>query len=161
MANLNVMTYPLGEYIQNNIDFGHQFDKVPSIFSTNYFLRNREGEIATSKLAKKVRLHWAEKRVHGEVGAYETPTGLIPKYEDLVPMFKELIDEDYPREGYEYQFSFRCDEWIAKLERSKDYFRKNVPDCPQRVFDKWDALIQTIEEAKQAHGPEIKPGTYK
>lgn len=161
MANLDFISYPIGEYIQNNIDFGQQFSRPPRIFATNYFLRGEDGEICTSKLAKKVWLHWAEKRVHGEVEAHPTPTGLIPKYEDLVPLFKELINEDYTREDYEYQFAFRCDEWLAKLERSKAYFQENIPDCPQTVYDKWQEVADTIEAAKKKHGARIAPGAYE
>ena len=61
----------------------------------NYFLRGPDNNFCTGKLAKKVWLHWAEARVHNEVDAWETPTGLIPKYEDLKPLFNSLLGEDY------------------------------------------------------------------
>jgi len=160
MANLDFISYPVGQYVQNNLDFGKQFDYKVPIFATNYFLKGTDGNICTSKIAKKVWLHWMEKRAHGEVGAYETPTGLIPKFEDLKPMFKELIDEDYTREDYEYQFAFRCDEWLSKLERSTKYFQDNVPDCPERVYQRWNELAETVKAAKEKHGAAIAPGDY-
>ena len=160
MANLDFISYSVGKYVQNNLDFGEQFDYKVPIFSTNYFLRGTDGKICTSMSAKKVWLHWMEKRAHGEVDGYETPTGVIPKYEDLAPMFKELIDEDYSREDYEYQFAFRCDEWLSKLERSAKYFQDNVPDCPQVAYDRWNQLAETIKAAKEKHGATIAPGEY-
>ncbi|AKJ64764.1 phosphoenolpyruvate carboxykinase (GTP) [Kiritimatiella glycovorans] len=161
MANLDFVSYPLGRYIQNNLDFVKDMKAAPSIFATNYFLRDAEGNIATSKLAKKVWLHWAEKRVHGEVDVYETPTGRIPKYEDLKPLFESLIGETYTEEDYRYQFTFRCDAWMAKLNRAIDYYKANVPDCPQHVYDRWNAAIGRIEAAKAQYGAMIEPGAYK
>lgn len=161
MANLDFISYPIGEYVQNNLDFGKDLNEEPPVFATNYFLRDENGDFCLSKIAKKVWLHWAEGRVHGEYEGYETPTGIIPKYEDLVPLFKELIDEDYDRAGYEYQFSFRCDAWLAKIERGVKYFKENVPDCPAAVYEQWETVKQKIEAAKAKYGDIIKPGEYQ
>jgi len=161
MANLDFISYPIGQYIQNNLDFVNEIADVPRVFSTNYFLKDDEGNFCTHKLAKKVWLHWAEKRIHGEVEALKTPTGFIPKCEDLQALFKEIFNEEYSQEEYDYQFSFRCDAWLAKLERSAAYFKQNIPDCPQVVFDKWAEATKTIEVAKAKYGTVIKPGLYE
>ncbi|NCC51562.1 MAG: phosphoenolpyruvate carboxykinase (GTP) [Spartobacteria bacterium] len=160
MANLDFISYPIGKYIQNNLSFVDGMNDVPRIFATNYFLKDEEGSFCTHKLAKKVWLHWAEKRVHGEVEALRTPTGFIPLYEDLQALFREIFDEDYSREGYDYQFSFRCDAWLAKLERCAEYFKKNIPDCPTVVYDTWTAAAKKIQAAKDQYGAIIKPGAY-
>ena len=161
MANLDFISYPLGEYITNNLDFVNGMKSTPKIYSTNYFLLDKNKKYATSKLAKKVWLHWAEGRVHGELDAYETPTGFIPKYEDLKSMFKELIDEDYDKDGYTDQFSFRCDAWIAKLNRAIEWYQKMDPTTPEAVFEQWRKAIGHIEAAKAKYGAVIKPGEYK
>jgi phosphoenolpyruvate carboxykinase (GTP) len=161
MANLDFISYPIGQYVQNNLDFTNGMEKVPKVFSMNYFLKDEEGMFCTHKLAKKVWLHWAEKRAHGEVDALKTPTGLIPKYEDLQALFKQIFDQDYTKAEYDYQFTFRCDQWIAKLDRSIDYFKSNVPDCPQTVFDAWESAKERIQSAKEKYGAMIAPGTYE
>ena len=78
MANMDFISYPLGQYTMNNIKFGENVKDTPKIFSNNYFMRGADGSFITSKLAKKVWLHWADGRVHGEYDAYDTPTGKIP-----------------------------------------------------------------------------------
>ncbi len=161
MANMDFLSYPLGEYTLNNINFVKGLKEIPKVYSTNYFLRDENGDFCTDKLAKKVWIHWAEGRVHGEYDALDTPTGKIPLYEDLKVLFKKFLDIDYTREEYTYQFTFRCDKWIAKLERSKKYFKKMDEDCPQLIFDKWDEFIAKIADAKAKYGTEIKPGDYK
>ena len=162
MANLDFVSYPIGDYVQNNIDFGKQFgDSCPKVFSTNYFLLTREGKFCTGKLAKKVWMHWFEGRVHGEYEAYETPTGFIPKYEDLKVLFKELLDEDYKEEDYTYQFSFRADAWIAKVERAIAFFKKSAPTLSDDVYTYWENAIAKFKAVKEQYGAEVLPGTYK
>ena len=161
MANLDFVSYPLGQYIQNNLDFVKGMKQVPSIFSMNYFLRDSEGDFCTHKLAKKVWLHWAEMRIHEEVESLETPTGLIPKYEDLKRLFTEFFDEDYTEEEYAYQFTFRCEAWLSKLNRAMTYYRKKVPDCPDICFQTWQETIDKIRVAMDTCGPLILPGRYQ
>ncbi|MCD6175412.1 MAG: phosphoenolpyruvate carboxykinase (GTP), partial [Planctomycetes bacterium] len=74
MANQDFVSIPLGQYIQNNLDFANGVDSVPPIFSTNYFLKE-DGEFLNGKLDKMVWLLWAELRVNGDVEAIKTPTG--------------------------------------------------------------------------------------
>jgi phosphoenolpyruvate carboxykinase (GTP) len=160
MANLDFVSYPLGEYVLNNIHFIKDMKQVPRIFAMNYFLKDENGDFCTHKLAKKVWLHWAELRVHGDVDAIRTPTGLIPLYDDLKRLFREIFDEDYPEKDYRYQFAFRCDAWLAKLERSTAYYRKNVPDCPEIVYKTWDEAAEKIKASRDKFGPLIPPGEY-
>ena len=161
MANMDFVSYPLGEYTMNNIKFGESVSNTPKIFSNNYFMRGADGKFITSKLAKKVWLHWAEGRIHGEYDAYETPTGKIPMYADLKALFKKHLNEDFTEETYTYLFTFRCTKWIAKLERTKAFFAKMDADTPKEIFAYWDATIAKIAAAREKYGDEIKPGDYK
>ncbi len=161
MANLDFVSYPLGEYTMNNIKFGESLASPPKIFSNNYFMRRPDGSFVTSKLAKKAWLHWADGRINNEFDAYETPTGKIPKYEDLVVLFKKHLGEDFTKEDYEYLFTFRCTKWIEKLERTKSFYKKMDADTPQEIFNYWDTTIERIKNARDKYGDLILPGAYK
>ncbi|MBN1600295.1 MAG: phosphoenolpyruvate carboxykinase (GTP) [Chitinispirillaceae bacterium] len=161
MANMDFVSYPLGQYTINNINFGEGVKKTPKIFSNNYFMRNPEGKFMTSKLAKKVWLHWAEGRIHGEYETYETPTGKIPQYQDLKALFKKHLNEDFSEADYVYLFTFRCGKWIEKLERTKAFYIKVDPNTPKELFAYWDAAIEKIRMAKDTFGDQIKPGSFK
>jgi phosphoenolpyruvate carboxykinase (GTP) len=160
MANLDFISYPIGEYINNNVKFVDEIKTPPKVFSVNYFLK-QNGNFCTSKLAKKVWLHWAEGRCAGDYSAYETPTGFIPKYDDLKELFKDLLGEEYSKDDYDYQFSFRCQAWVNKLNRSIKNFKENYPDTPEYVYSMWNESIEKIGEASKKYGDVINPGDYK
>jgi phosphoenolpyruvate carboxykinase (GTP) len=161
MANMDFVSYPLGTYTMNNIKFGESVKQAPRIFSNNYFMRDEKGHFMTSKLAKKVWLHWAEGRIHGEYEAYDTPTGKIPRYEDLKVLFAKHLNEEFSKEKYNYLFTFRCTKWIEKLERTKAYYKKMDPNTPKEIFDYWDETIAKISKAKEKFGDLILPGAFK
>ena len=161
MANLDFISYPLGEYMENNLNFVNGMKEAPKIFSTNYFLLDQNRKFCTSKLAKKVWLHWAEGRIHGDFDTYETPTGFIPKYADLKSLFSSLINEEYLEDDYTYQFTFRCGAWIAKLERAKEWYAKMDPNTPKKAYDMWNATIEKVKSAQAKYSAEIKPGAYQ
>ena len=161
MACLDFVSYPLGQYTMNNIKFGESVKNAPKIFSNNYFMRGPDGNFVTSKLAKKVWLHWAEGRVHGEYDAYDTPTGKIPHYQDVAALFKKYLSEDFTEETYTYLFTFRCTKWIEKLKRTKAFYAEMDSNTSKEIFDYWDAAIKKIQAAKDKYGDEIKPGCYK
>ncbi len=161
MANMDFISYPLGQYTLNNIKFGEGVKKAPRIFSNNYFMRGPDGKFMTSKLAKKVWLHWAEGRIHGEYDTYDTPTGKIPRYADLKALFKKHLNEDFSEADYQYLFTFRCTKWIEKLERTKAFYAKMDADTPKELFAYWDGAIARIKAAKDKYGDQIAPGAFK
>jgi phosphoenolpyruvate carboxykinase (GTP) len=161
MANLDFISYPIGQYFMNNIRFVEGIKKVPPIFTVNYFLRGKDGQFLTSKLAKKVWLRWAELRVHGEVETYPTPLGFIPRYEDLQPMFRNYLGEEFSKELYVELFKFRIDPWVAKLTRAIHFYEKTAPDCPELFLSTWKATIEKLQQLKSEYGPSIEPGTYR
>ncbi|MHC4906829.1 MAG: phosphoenolpyruvate carboxykinase (GTP) [Planctomycetota bacterium] len=114
MANQDFVSIPLGQYIQNNLDFANGVDDVPPVFSTNYFLKGDDGQFLNGKLDKMIWVLWAELRANGDVEAIKTPTGWIPKYEDLAPLFKEKLNKEYTQDDYVKQFTVRVPNLLAK-----------------------------------------------
>jgi phosphoenolpyruvate carboxykinase (GTP) len=161
MANLDFVSYPLGTYTLNNITFVEGIENPPKIFSNNYFMKGPDGNFMTSKLAKKVWLHWAEGRIHNEYETLDTPTGKIPLYKDLKDLFKTYLNEDFSEKDYTYLFTFRCTKWMDKLERTKAFYTKMDAEAPKELFEYWDAAIEKIKAARAKYGDEIKPGDYK
>jgi len=142
MANLDFLSIPIARYVQDNLNFGKRLKSPPTIFSVNYFLKDANGKFLNSKADKKVWLKWMELRVHKEVEAVETPTGLIPKYQDLKRLFKEVLNKDYSEESYKEQFALKVEENLAKIDRLMNIYKRKVPNTPDIVF-------KVLEEQKQ------------
>lgn len=156
MSNMDFLAIPLGKYIQNNLDFANDAKKVPSIFSVNYFLKGKDGKYLNGMLDKKVWILWAELKANGDVEGIETPTGLIPKYEDLAKLFKESLGNEYSQKDYQQQFTVRVPELLAKYDRIEEIY-KGVEDTPAVVFETFNKIRERLNAAKQKHGDYINP----
>ncbi len=159
MANMDFLPLPMGKYIQNNLDFANDIENPAPIFSVNYFLRNKEGKYLNGILDKKVWILWAELRVNGDVDAIKTPTGWIPKYEDLVKLFNNNLKKDYTKESYEQQFTTRIQEQLAKIDRIEKIYEENA-DTPKLVFKTFNAIKARLKDAQAKYGNYIKPSQF-
>lgn len=157
MANLDFLSIPLGRYIQNNLDFAKGIENPPLIFSVNYFLRDKAGKYLNGMADKKVWILWAELRVNGDVEAIETPTGLIPKYEDLQKLFEGHLGTQYSQADYVQQFTIRIPENLAKLDRVEKIYREKVSDTPEILFDTFAKVRRRLKEAQANLGDYISP----
>jgi len=160
MSNLDFISIPLGEYVQNNLNFGNNIDKPPLIFAVNYFLKGKDGNFLNEKVDKGVWLKWMELRIHNEVNAIKTPVGFIPKYEDLKRLFKEVLNKEYSMEAYNDQFKIRVPELLAKIDRIENVYNTKVPDTPQILFEKLAEERERLNKAKAEFGEYITPDKW-
>ena len=159
MANIDFLVVPLGKYIENHIAFGESLKSAPPVFATNYFLK-KEGKYMNEKVDKKVWLLWMEGRVHGDYGAIETPIGLIPEYDDLKALFKQVFDRDYTKQEYVEQFSIRVQKFLDKLDRMHDIY-KDEEEVPKAFTDYLEKLRERLIEAQGEYGSdEIEPEKF-
>jgi phosphoenolpyruvate carboxykinase (GTP) len=157
MSNLDFLSIPLGRYIQNNLDFAEGIENPPLIFSVNYFLKDEKGKYLNGMADKLVWILWAELRVNGDVEAIETPTGLIPKHEDLQRLFKKHLDAEYTRDDYIRQFTIRIPENLAKFDRVEKIYTEKVSDTPQILFDTFAEVRVRLKAAADKYGDVISP----
>ncbi|MFX1602439.1 MAG: phosphoenolpyruvate carboxykinase (GTP) [Promethearchaeota archaeon] len=160
-SNMDFISIPLGRYIQNHLDFGESLQRKPRIYGVNYFLRDEEGNFLNGKEDKRVWLQWIDLRVHDEVQAIETPTGLIPRYEDLSILFREYLDKKYTREQYDQQFMVRVPELLEKLDRVESEYRERVADTPALLTTVLEEQRERLLQAKDKHGDYIQPSSLE
>ncbi|MCW3995911.1 MAG: phosphoenolpyruvate carboxykinase (GTP) [Candidatus Bathyarchaeota archaeon] len=162
MSIQDFISIPLGKNVHNNLDFGRKLKKRPIIFGVNYFLREvGNGKYLNSPHDKHVWVKWMELRVHDEVGALITPTGYIPKYEDLRRLFKQVLGKNYPKEDYIKQFTIRVPENLAKIDRVSRFYQENVTDTPLELFGILYLQRQRLLEAKEKYGDYISPENFE
>jgi phosphoenolpyruvate carboxykinase (GTP) len=160
MSNLDFLSIPISKYIQANIDFGNNLEKTPLIFSVNYFLKDKDGNFLNEKTDKKVWYKWAELRINKEVEAIKTPTGYIPKYDDLKRLFEEVLNKDYSLVDYNEQFKVRIPENLAKIERIKNIYETQVINTPKILFDTLEEQRKRLISTQEKLGDYITPDKF-
>ncbi len=157
MANLDFLSIPLGKYIQNHLEFTKGLDRVPVIFGANYFLKDSNGKYLSGMHDKRVWLKWIELRVHNDVGAITTPIGMIPRYNDLKRLFKEVLDAEYSELLYNEQFKIRIPENLQKIERIFEVYETNAVNIPELVFAKLDGQRKRLQALRAKIGDYVIP----
>jgi phosphoenolpyruvate carboxykinase (GTP) len=162
MANTEFVSIPIGKYLENHIQFARELKEPPRIFYVNYFLRDAAGEFLNTKMDKKVWIRWIERRIKGEVGAYATPTGFIPKYEDLAELFEKELATSYSQDQYGLQFVMRVPELLEKLEIVEKFYQQETSTVPKEIFEMIDAQRDLLLEAQKTYGEDhISPFKFK
>jgi phosphoenolpyruvate carboxykinase (GTP) len=159
MSIQDFVSIPLGRYIANNLNFRRKLTKPPIVFGVNYFLCDERGYVNEVR-DKHVWVKWMERRVHREMPAVRCPTGLIPTYEDLRLLFREVRGKEYTIEDYRRQFTLRIPENLAKLDRVERFHRENVPDAPAKLFEVFVEQRARLEEARAKFGDYVPPDRF-
>jgi phosphoenolpyruvate carboxykinase (GTP) len=157
MSNLDFLSIPIAGYIQANLDFAKGLKKAPKIYGVNYFLKDKDGKFLNEKTDKRVWYKWMELRSHGEVETLKGPTGMIPKYDDLKKLFKEILKKDYTKEDYTKQFTIRIPENLAKIERINAIYKTKVLNPPAVLFQVLEDQKKRLLEYQKKHGDYIAP----
>lgn len=159
MANRDFISIPMKQYLQDYLNFADGLDVVPTIFTTNYFLKNEKGKYCNDIPDKKVWILWADGRVNGDYEAIDTPIGRIPKYDDLKELFNKEMGKDYTREEYIEQFSIRIKKYLEKLDRMVSVFSKiEIPDAFRKEMDD---QIARLKEAQAKYGDVASPFEFE
>jgi phosphoenolpyruvate carboxykinase (GTP) len=159
MSIQDFVAIPLGQYIQNNLDFAKKLDQAPAVFGVNYFLRNEEGQCLNSVRDKHIWIHWMERRIHGEVGALKTPTGMIPKYNDLQALFQSILNKNYSETDYRQHFTIRVPENLAKMDRAIAYYQRE-PGVSEEIFQILESQRDRLQAAQKEFGDYITPDRW-
>lgn len=161
MSIQDFVSIPLGEYIKNYLEFGDGLGEKPVVFGINYFLKDmKTGNFLNDRRDKHVWAKWMELRVHNDVKVKATPTGMIPVYEDLKKLFKQVRNKDYSKDDYAKQFTIRVPENLLKIKRVRDFWKDKVSDAPREIFDVLDKQGEMLAKAKEKHGEYIDPGLF-
>jgi phosphoenolpyruvate carboxykinase (GTP) len=164
-ANAPFIPGALGDYMDSQFKFFNSSaiadGRRPILAGLNYFLTHearggKSKKLLGEKRDVKVWLAWLEKRAHGDVDAIDTPIGYLPLYEDLKPLFKELIDKDYRADLYQKQFSLYIDNIVARLDLQIEAYGKET-NIPKRLFEVLNQQREELAALKQQFGPIASP----
>jgi phosphoenolpyruvate carboxykinase (GTP) len=140
MAMLPFCGYNMGDYFGHWLDMGQRVKEQPHIFRVNWFRTSPEGKFLWPGFGENLRvLRWVLARIHGEIGAEETPIGYVPHAKDIdtngidVPpaVLKELLAVD--RKG-----------WLDAATGQSKFFAQFGDRLPRGIQQEHDALIRRL-----------------
>jgi phosphoenolpyruvate carboxykinase (GTP) len=158
MSNLDFLPITIGRYVQMNLDFGKKLKISTAIFSVNYFLLDKQGRFLNEKNDKKVWYKWMELRVNRDVEALETPTGFIPKYQDLRMLYSQVLSKELSESKYIELFTIRIPENLQKIERIEKIYQ-GILETPPEVFSELKEQKQRLINAQKS-GDYLSPLTF-
>ena len=141
MAMLPFCGYNMGDYFAHWLRVGKGLTNPPQIFRVNWFRMSPEGKYLWPGFGENLRvLRWVLNRVHGEVGAAETPIGYLPHLSGIdvtgldvsAGTLKELLGVDKK-------------EWAEAVPGQKEYFQKYGDRMPKELWQECEALEKRLQ----------------
>ena len=101
-----------------------------------------------------------ELRVNADVDAIKTPTGYIPRYEDLKKLFREVLEKDYSEEEYTKQFTIKVKANLEKIERITEIYKTKIANVPDTLYKFLLEQMQRLTEVEAKHGEDVAPSAF-
>ena len=140
MAMLPFCGYNMGDYFGHWLDMGTRLQQAPQIFRVNWFRQSPEGKFLWPGFGENLRvLRWVLARVHGEVGAAETPIGFVPHANDIdtsglevsPAVMQNLLAVDH-------------DAWVEAAAGQRKFFEQFGEHLPREIWQENETLTRRL-----------------
>ncbi|MCX8026932.1 MAG: phosphoenolpyruvate carboxykinase (GTP) [Thermodesulfovibrionales bacterium] len=139
-AMLPFCGYNMADYFAHWLNIGSQMPNPPKIFMVNWFRVDENGKFLWPGFRENIRvIKWILDRVHGRVGAKETPIGLIPNQEDLDLSGLTLSQAEIDR-----LFKIDTTAWQREIAEVKDFFEQFGDRLPEELWKQYNSLKKRL-----------------
>jgi len=136
MAMLPFCGYNMANYFRHWLTIGPRLVYQPRVFSVNWFRMDEDGRYLWPGFGHNARvLKWIIDRVHGRVGAKETPVGLVPHLKDL-----DMKGLDISRRDMEKLFEIDVKGWRKEAESIEEFFKEFGDRMPKEIWSELHSL---------------------
>jgi len=140
MAMLPFCGYNMGDYFGHWLRMGQKLTNPPQIFRVNWFRMNAEGKYLWPGFGENLRvLRWVLGRVHGEVGAAETPIGYLPH-----PSGIDVTGLDVTPDTLRELLTVNRKEWLEVMAGQKEHLQKYGNRMPKEIWQQCEALEKRL-----------------
>ncbi len=140
-AMLPFCGYNMGDYFRHWMNTGALMHNPPKIFAVNWFRVDDAGKFVWPGFGDNMRvLKWVLDRVHGRVGARETPIGLLPHMADL-----NLDGMSLPRSKIERLFEIKPAEWRDEIRDIQSFFAPFGRHIPYEIRNLTEDLAKAMK----------------
>jgi phosphoenolpyruvate carboxykinase (GTP) len=141
MAMLPFCGYNVADYISHWFGMHSKLAHPPKIYMVNWFRKDRDNSFHWPGYGENMRvLKWIADRVHGRVGAAQTPIGLVPHKPDL-----DLAGLDITVAQLDEALAVKREEWTAELRFQEEFFDRINADLPRELEVQRETLAAALE----------------
>jgi len=135
-AMLPFSGYDMGDYFAHWLSMRDRVEKLPAVFSVNWFRRGDDGRFLWPGFGENSRvIDWICRRLSGSAAAQHTPVGLVPIPGDL-----DVSGLDVSPADLADLFTIETDSWLAELEALQVYFARFGTTFPAELGGHLDLL---------------------
>jgi len=141
-AMLPFCGYHICDYLQHwlSMDSKTDADKLPKIFSVNWFRKHENGKWLWPGFGDNSRvLKWIFERVSGRGKAVHTPVGFMP-----TPDAIDIAGLDVPAEDMAKLLTVKKDEWVKEIASIKEYYAGFGDKLPAELSAQLEALEKRL-----------------
>jgi phosphoenolpyruvate carboxykinase (GTP) len=141
MAMLPFCGYNMSDYFAHWLDIGQREGaKLPRIFYVNWFRRDEAGKFLWPGFGENSRvLAWIFRRLEDQVGAEETPVGLLPQEGDI-----DTDGVDVDAETLHKLLNVDLDEWAQQVPQMREHYARFGQQLPAGLRAQFDALADAL-----------------
>jgi phosphoenolpyruvate carboxykinase (GTP) len=141
MAMLPFCGYNMAHYLRHWLNIRKKLRHPPHIFHVNWFRKDDQGRFLWPGFGENMRvLKWILDRVHGRVGADETPLGWVPRFED----FDVEGIPGFTREHFDKLQRIDSDEWKQEVLSHDELFMKLYAFLPKEMVYQRELLVARL-----------------
>jgi phosphoenolpyruvate carboxykinase (GTP) len=147
-AMLPFCGYNMADYFGHWLKVGQKlrFDRAPRIFQVNWFRRGDDGRFLWPGFGDNARvIEWVVRRLHGEVGAVESPIGRLPHTSDL-----NLDGIDVPEADLQELFAIDPQTWGVEADLTEEFYSTFGGRVPAALQAELAALRYRLKQAKSS-----------
>ncbi len=142
MAMLPFCGYHMGDYFGHWLKIGRtKGAKLPQIYYVNWFRKDSEGNWLWPGFGDNSRvLKWIHQRLEGEVGAVETPIGLMPDQKDL-----DTTGLDVSEEQIKLLLHVDREGWLDEIPSIREHYAQFGDRLPAELARQVDDLEKRLK----------------
>ncbi|MFI5364234.1 MAG: phosphoenolpyruvate carboxykinase (GTP) [Candidatus Binatia bacterium] len=140
MAMLPFCGYNMGDYFGHWLDMSRRLQQAPQVFRVNWFRQSPEGKFLWPGFGENLRvLRWVLARVHGEVGAAETPIGYVPHSNDIDTSGLEVSPA-----VMQALLAVDHDGWVEAAAGQRKFFEQFGEHLPRQIWQENETLTRRL-----------------
>jgi len=133
--------YNYGDYWAHWLSFGDKSDKLPGIFTVNWFRRDSDGKFIWPGFGENMRvLQWVIERSQGKGDAVETPIGFVPTNDAI-----DTSDLDVSEQAFAELTSVSGDQWRAEMQGLAEYLESYGDRIPEALWSEQRRIAEALK----------------